>query len=333
MERKPWRLPLKGLRMLQYFQGRRKAATFYVQRSAGEIGWRQVTLDAVDEFRLLPLIDFYAENAALETEPGVSYLVQAGATRVLFDLGFNGREEYTPPLVRNMRRLGVSASDLDMIVISHPHSDHLGGMRNKKERRLRLGDETDALRGKPVYTTMALHVPGGSSTVVRSPQRLAPGIATTGPLPVQLLLGYTLEQALVVNVRGAGLVVVIGCGHPGLERILNAAEGAFGLPVCGVVGGLHYPVTQDRRGRGWKKPQKWFGNPNPPWKPITRETVRGAIRLLESRPLRLVSVSAHDSCDWALAEFAEAFGDRYQPLRVGRELRLAGENRTPSEHE
>ena len=305
--------------MISYFSGRRRAARFYRDAVGRWDGKGTLELDAVKSLRILPLIDYYAERDDLETEPGVSYLVTADDTTVLLDIGFNGRAEETPPLLRNMERLGVDPNDIDLVVISHPHSDHLGGKANKLAQRAVLREHDDPLAGKPHFSTVPLRITGGMSRVVDAPRFLAPGIATTGPFPVQLLLGYTLEQSLVVKVKGAGLVIIIGCGHPGLQTIIESTERAFGGPVYGVIGGLHYPVTQDRRATGWFKPQKVFGNPNPPWQPISRSTVRRAIRFLEERNVRLVSVSPHDSCDWTLAAFADAFGDGYQPLEVGRE--------------
>jgi 7,8-dihydropterin-6-yl-methyl-4-(beta-D-ribofuranosyl)aminobenzene 5'-phosphate synthase len=219
-----------------------------------------------------------------------------------------------------MDRLGIDPALINVVALSHPHSDHLGGMHNKLARQAILFEHDDRLAGKPHFSTVPLKVAGGTSRVVESPQVLAPGVATTGPLPVQLLLGYTLEQSLVVNVKGLGLVVIVGCGHPGLRHIVESAERAFKVPVYGIIGGLHYPVTQDRRAKGWFKPQKLFGNPNPPWQPISKKTVLRAIRYLKEKNVRLVSLSAHDSCDWAISTFAENFGDAYFPLKVGREI-------------
>jgi hypothetical protein len=46
------------------------------------------------------------------------------------------------------------------------------------------------------------------------PRVVAPGIAVLPPLPPMLFLGPIAEQALVVNLRGFGLVLITGCGHP-----------------------------------------------------------------------------------------------------------------------
>jgi 7,8-dihydropterin-6-yl-methyl-4-(beta-D-ribofuranosyl)aminobenzene 5'-phosphate synthase len=75
---------------------------------------------------------------------------------------------------------------------------------------------------------------------VDGPQAIAPGIASTGPIPRQMFFfGQTLEQSLAVNVEGKGIVLIIGCGHPTIQRILERAEMLFDAPTYGVVGGLH----------------------------------------------------------------------------------------------
>jgi 7,8-dihydropterin-6-yl-methyl-4-(beta-D-ribofuranosyl)aminobenzene 5'-phosphate synthase len=68
-------------------------------------------------------------------------------------------------------------------------------------------------------------------------------MAVLPPLPRMLLwIGYVAEQVLVVNVRGFGLVLISGCGHPRIEQILGVTERVLDVPIRAVVGGLHAPV-------------------------------------------------------------------------------------------
>jgi 7,8-dihydropterin-6-yl-methyl-4-(beta-D-ribofuranosyl)aminobenzene 5'-phosphate synthase len=315
---------LSGL-FMSYALGRRKAARFYERPGRPRDDGIRLDVGAVQTLRVLPLIDWYAVRDELKTENGVSYLIHADETMILFDLGLNLRREAEPPLLYNLARLGVDVADIDFVVISHPHLDHLGGLQNQMAHKAIVRDQNDPLAGKPVYSTVPLKVTDGASTIVEGPRLLAPGVGTTGPLPVELfILGYTLEQALVVNVAGKGLVVIVGCGHPGIEAIIERAEQVFQTPVYGVIGGLPYPVTDDRAKIGPIKGQKLFGCPNPPWRPIDRKTVHRAIAYLKSKGVQLVSISAHDSCDWSLQAFAAAFGEQYRPLRVGEEIEIEG---------
>lgn len=53
---------------------------------------------------------------------GNALLIEAGSTRVLIDAGFGPRE-----MSRRLERLGIAASDVDAVLVTHEHSDHLGG--------------------------------------------------------------------------------------------------------------------------------------------------------------------------------------------------------------
>jgi len=46
------------------------------------------------------------------------------------------------------------------------------------------------------------------------------------------------EQALAVNVAGRGVILVVGCGHPGVPKLVERARAALGRPIAGVIGGL-----------------------------------------------------------------------------------------------
>lgn len=309
--------------ILTYLIGRFIANRHYDRPGHFKDNGKRVELSEVRRLRILPLIDWYAARSGLETEPGVSYLVEADDTKILFDLGLNRKGEARPPLLRNAQRLEVDLTKADFIFNSHPHADHLSGMKNMLTKRVRLCKENDPLDGKTVFSTVRLR-PKVSCVVVKEPRSLAPGVGTTGPLPRQLLLGYTIEQALVVNLQGKGLVIIIGCGHPGIEALVQRAEEVFQTPVYAVIGGLHYPVTDDHMKIGPLKMQQVLGSPNLPWKPLKEADVKQAIAFLKERGIKFLAVSAHDSCDWSLQRFAEAFPHCYEPLKVGKEIRLDG---------
>jgi hypothetical protein len=152
--------------MLAYTLGRRKAARFYERPGYPRDDGVRLDPGAVRALRVLPLIDWYEARDDLEAEGGVSYLVQADGTTILLDLGLNYRGGDRPPLLRNMARLELDPADVDFVVVSHPHLDHMGGMRNQLAKRAVVRQEGDPLAGKPVYSTVPLKVTVGSSYVV-----------------------------------------------------------------------------------------------------------------------------------------------------------------------
>jgi 7,8-dihydropterin-6-yl-methyl-4-(beta-D-ribofuranosyl)aminobenzene 5'-phosphate synthase len=251
----------------------------------------------------------------------VSYLITVDGTRILFDVGRNEKEEHPSPLLRNMEALGLSPADVDAVFISHCHLDHVGGIAEMKRRTFSLSRGPVDLAGKTAYVPTQMTHPSATVEVVAGPRRLAEGVASTGPMTRALwMMGPIAEQALLVNVEGKGLVTVVGCGHPLLSRLVTRAEAVTGVPLYGVVGGLHFPVTGSRVGKGG---QNILGNGKFPWQRIRRREARGAAEQLAALDLGLVGLSGHDSCDWSLASFGTTLGERCRTLRVGEEITIA----------
>jgi 7,8-dihydropterin-6-yl-methyl-4-(beta-D-ribofuranosyl)aminobenzene 5'-phosphate synthase len=278
-------------------------------------------LGSATRLSILPLVEFYSADERLATEPGVSYLVTVDGTRFLFDVGRNVHREHPSPLLRNMETLGIGLDSLDAIFISHCHLDHVGGTEEMRRSTFALSAGPVDLTGIPAYVPAAMSHPSANVEVSTGPRKLAEGVATTGPLTRALwLMGAVAEQALLVNVEDKGLVIVVGCGHPLLPRLMARAEAVTGVPPYGVVGGLHFPVTGSRVGKGG---QNILGNGKLPWQRITRREAQETAALLGRLDLGLVALSAHDSCDWSLEMFAGTLGDRCHILRVGKEVVIA----------
>jgi 7,8-dihydropterin-6-yl-methyl-4-(beta-D-ribofuranosyl)aminobenzene 5'-phosphate synthase len=271
---------------------------------------------------ILPLVEFYSADERLAGEPGVSYLVTVDGRRILFDVGRNVREEHPSPLLRNMAALGLSPpADIDAVFISHCHLDHVGGIGEMQRRTFSLSAQPIDLTGKTAFLPTAMTHPSATVEVVTGPRKLAEGVASTGPLTRAIwLMGPVAEQALLVDVEGKGVVMIVGCGHPLLSRLVARAQAVTGRPLYGVVGGLHFPVTASRVGKGG---QIILGNGKLPWQRIRRSEAGDAARLLADLGVSLVALSGHDSCDWSIAAFGRALGDHCRTVRVGEQIVVA----------
>jgi 7,8-dihydropterin-6-yl-methyl-4-(beta-D-ribofuranosyl)aminobenzene 5'-phosphate synthase len=314
---------LAGL-MARYAVGARRADRAWpVQVEAGlrDIG-------EVDEVSILPLVERLTRSGSgLAGEPGVSYLIQAGGTRVLFDAGLSGGKARSA-LARNAQKLGVDLGSLDAVVISHLHADHVGGLQAMRQHTFTFSREPLEPRGVPAYVPAQMQHPRADIIPVMGPRVIAPGLAVLPPLPRMLFWpGYISEQALVVNVRGYGLVLISGCGHPPIERILGITEQVLDIPIRAVAGGLHLPVHPAGTPL---VPQAILGNPHPPWRPISERDAAHVLDELAARGPRLVALSGHDSTPWTYDAFARRFGDRYQTLRAGQTLTISATAGTPA---
>jgi 7,8-dihydropterin-6-yl-methyl-4-(beta-D-ribofuranosyl)aminobenzene 5'-phosphate synthase len=294
------------------------------EQKAAAIGTAQPALAGLGTAKslsILPLVEFYTGGPGLAGEPGVSYLVTVDGMRILFDVGRNVSEEHPSPLLRNMEALGLSPADVDAVFISHCHLDHVGGIAEMKRRTFSLSRGPVDLTGKTAYLPTKMTHPSATVDVVTGPRKLAEGVASTGPMTRALwMMGPIAEQALLVNVEGKGLVMIIGCGHPLVSRLVTRAEAVTGVPLYAVAGGLHFPVTGSRVGKGG---QNILGNGKLPWQRIRRSEARGTADQLAALDLGLVALSGHDICDWSLAEFDRTLGERCRTLRVGEEIVIA----------
>ncbi|MBN1474606.1 MAG: MBL fold metallo-hydrolase [Syntrophaceae bacterium] len=284
---------------------------------------------SVSSLTVLPLIDFKTSFPEAKTEPGVSYLVTAGNFKVLMDVGYNAKREHPSPLMSNMKLFGVNLAEINALFISHLHLDHLGGSKDQRKHTFSLSNGPVDFPPIPVYSPLPVKPssmnfnPGSEIHVSLDPVELAPGVYGLGSIPRALyLMGYTEEQALAVNVVGKGLVLIIGCGHQTVERVIQRAEQLFDLPIYGIIGGLHFPVHGGRIMIGPVNIQAIVGSDRMPWNGINENDVYRAIRAIEDANAKIVSLSAHDSSDWAIDQFKKAFGPAYQDLLVGTPIEI-----------
>lgn len=287
---------------------------------------RLTDLGEVDEVTILPLVERHTAGTGLLGEPGVSYLLRTPTATLLFDSGFNPRARGRSALVANADVLRVDLQSLDGVVISHLHADHVGGIGRQRQRSFAFSADPVEPPGLPAYVPTTMVHDRMDVVPTTGPRVIAPGVAVLPPLPRMLFwTGPIAEQALVVNVRGFGLVLVTGCGHPPIERMLAVAEHVLDVPIRGVVGGLHLPVHP----LGTPLiPQAVLGSPYPPWRLVDERDVAAVVEAIEARGPRLVALSAHDSTAWTCETFRQSFADRYRTLRVGDELRITAEGTT-----
>ncbi|GAH53722.1 unnamed protein product [marine sediment metagenome] len=161
--------------------------------------------------------DNCATKRRLKTGWGFSCLIETESRApILFDTGADGAT-----LFHNMEELGINPRNIGIIVISHAHGDHTGG----------LWDILEVNRDAEIYVPASFRakIRGRKVTAVTGRLLISDKVSSTGEL-------NGVEQSLALS-TDKGIVVVAGCSHPGVSAVLNAAS-EFG-EVYGIVGGLH----------------------------------------------------------------------------------------------
>lgn len=149
---------------------------------------------------------------------GFSCYIETGENTILFDTGTNGKI-----LIDNMKKLSLHPEEIDIILISHEHYDHNGGLPTL----LPYLNNATIYRLEPSNTQSA-----NKEIIVHEPFQITKQIRSTGRLngsPVD-------EQSLLLQTKN-GLFVLTGCSHPGVSHILLTAK-TYGN-VVGLIGGFH----------------------------------------------------------------------------------------------
>lgn len=215
------------------------------------------------------LYDAFGKPSTLTKDWGYSALVEYGGKRILFDTGNNADF-----FKHNVEVLGIDLKNLDFVVISHRHGDHTSGLSYVLSKNPNVtiytpyevsGFGTPVLPGimtainqhdpsLPVYMHYFDGVkqqtrPSGSPwptahfKQIEKTTEVAPGIFIVSN--VSDAAGTKEMHEISLAFRTAqGLVVVVGCSHPGIEKIVQSAA-PLDEHIYAVFGGFHLLSTPD----------------------------------------------------------------------------------------
>jgi 7,8-dihydropterin-6-yl-methyl-4-(beta-D-ribofuranosyl)aminobenzene 5'-phosphate synthase len=161
--------------------------------------------------------EVYQKDIDLKSDWGFSCLIETEYETILFDTGAKG-----DVLLSNMEKLDVDIRNISKIVISHEHSDHNGGLKSLAA----IIDNVELYRLIKQSPSENMHLVSAEYS-----RQIAEGVFTTGRLT-----GSVDEQSLVLKGK-KGWYVLVGCSHPGVEKILQAAQHIG--DIIGIVGGFH----------------------------------------------------------------------------------------------
>ena len=212
------------------------------------------------------LYDAFGKPSAMQKDWGFAALIEYGDKRILFDTG-----DDPDILAKNARAKGVDLSKLDFAVLSHRHGDHMGGMEyllsvNPKVKiyapKENFGvygfslpssfyrkDESLATEQRyydgapPSVMKFGSAWPRANFELIEKTTEIAPGmhlIALVSDKPNTLELR---ELSLAINTPD-GIVLVVGCSHPGIDKIVEAAT-SINRRIHLVAGGFHLVVAKD----------------------------------------------------------------------------------------
>jgi 7,8-dihydropterin-6-yl-methyl-4-(beta-D-ribofuranosyl)aminobenzene 5'-phosphate synthase len=193
-----------------------------------------VALSQIPTVRITYLYDNTSTSPALQPDWGFACLIESHGRTIVFDTGTK------PDVLRhNLAELKVDVHKAQALVFSHPHGDHtlgaaalptMDGLPAYLGEHFRMPPQADAELSR--IGVKRISVPSGRTVDV------FPGL-TAGP---EMSDGATFEMPLVIDTP-QGLVVVVGCSHPGIVAMLKRVSDTTKRPIHVVIGGFHLMQT------------------------------------------------------------------------------------------
>jgi 7,8-dihydropterin-6-yl-methyl-4-(beta-D-ribofuranosyl)aminobenzene 5'-phosphate synthase len=223
----------------------------------------------------------YVAKKGTVADWGFSVLIDGLEERILFDTG-------TKPEVfeANVRNIGADLSGIDLLILSHEHGDHTGGIPAFVKMKTGIPvlmpvSFTDGFKMRMVEM-------GLKPVMIDTPSRICQDLYTSGEFKFEIP-----EEALVLDTK-KGLVVLTGCAHPGIINMLKKIRNDFGKNIYMVCGGLHL---------------------------MTRTKAEMYSIISEMKDIGVVMCGAtHCTGEMQIKMFKDAFGDNFVDLGTGNKI-------------
>jgi 7,8-dihydropterin-6-yl-methyl-4-(beta-D-ribofuranosyl)aminobenzene 5'-phosphate synthase len=273
---------------------------------------------APGDAQITVLYDAFGKVSGMQKDWGYAALIEYGGKRILFDTGNNA-----DILEQNAKAKGIDLSKLDFVVMSHRHGDHMGGMsyllRVNPRVKIYAPKEGFGVYGAdlpssfyrkdpslppeqryysgapPEVMRFGSAWPGANFELVDKNTEIAQDIhliALVSDKPGTLELR---ELSLAINTP-EGMAIVVGCSHPGIDKIVAAAA-AINPRIHIIAGGFHLVVASDG------------------------DIEKIVTALHDSFKVEYVA-PGHCTGEPAFAALQKAFGDRYLYAGLGTTLEL-----------
>jgi len=296
---------------------------------------KQIKIGMLKRVRVITLAEDYAGYSTFcYAQHGISFLIEVeneiATKRILFDVGYSAE-----PIIHNVKLLNIDLSTIDIIFLSHTHWDHTWGLIDilkTIDKEIPIIVHPDIFRPTlkfapgPMYngiygisgkdTMSKIEENKGKLFFVRESFPIIDGVLSTGEIREKVEFekeltakgAYVIEDGLikeddlhdeisVILSLSDGMVIVTGCGHPGVASIVNRAKNITGIQkVKAVIGGFHLIGASEER-------------------------IKRSVRYLKETGVERV-FTGHCTGLKAEAEFLKGFGERFEKLHSGKIIEL-----------
>ncbi len=184
------------------------------------------SMDDANNINITVIFDNNPYKEGLETFWGFSCVISGTENTILFDTGGDGKL-----LLENMSKMGIDANSIETVVLSHIHGDHTGGLEvflQKNPKVCVYLPKSFPKRFKEIVTSY-----GAKFVEVEKNAKICKNVYSTGQLGTLIK-----EQGLVIQ-TAKGLIIITGCAHPGIVKMVEASKDLFNERILLVMGGFH----------------------------------------------------------------------------------------------
>jgi 7,8-dihydropterin-6-yl-methyl-4-(beta-D-ribofuranosyl)aminobenzene 5'-phosphate synthase len=263
--------------------------------------------------RITILYDAFGKTSTMKKDWGFSAYIEYGGKKILFDTGNNA-----DIFAHNVQAKGIDLTKLDFAIVSHRHGDHTSGLSyllkvNPKVKiyapQENFGVFGAALPGTfyrrdealptemryfdgnpPAQLRFGSPWPNANFVWIKEDTEIAPGfhiIALTGNWGTD----FALREISLAMDTPKGVVLVVGCSHTTIEKIVQEAKATLNKPIHLVFGGLHLLPAKD-------------------------DQIKAIAASLHDANVEFIA-PAHCTGERAFAIFKESFGDKYVYTGLG----------------
>ena len=229
--------------------------------------------------RFTILYDNYVYFQGTRADWGFSCLIEGTEQTILFDTGL-----YPNILLQNIEQLNVDIGEIDVIVISHNHGDHTGGLFTILDQNPNV--VVYLPQSFPNDFVQNVQNRGAQVVLVDDSVSICNSVYSTGEMGSRIR-----EQSLVLD-TSEGLIVITGCSHPGIVRIVQRAKEIIDEDISIVFGGFHLMEYSDG-------------------------AIQGIVEDFRNLSVQRCGPT-HCTGDHQIQLFREAYGDHFVQMGVGR---------------
>ena len=236
-----------------------------------------------NNIKITVIYDNYSFKGSLETSWGFSCLITGTEKTILFDTGGNG-----PLLLENMSKLAIVPNEIDLVILSHAHWDHVNGVEMFLEKNHNVS--VFVLESFPGEFKKMVSSYGAEIIEVEKHREICKGVFSTGQLGTSIK-----EQGLILRTE-KGLILITGCAHPGIVEMAGRTKDLFNENFLFVMGGFHLNAMSNKE-------------------------VENIISKLKSLNVKYTA-PCHCTGDSAISLFEKHFGEQYVRIGTGKVIEI-----------